>query len=218
METIDDEIIPATLTQIERRLNEWFLNIDHRDRPWVKLSSIVDNEGRFRGAVENTVVMFLANMQHETTISTFNRSLPISDDRYAIVTPPVYLNLYLLFYANFWSNRHQYVTGLGAISRTISYFQQHPTFTHDSLPELDPRIEKLTFELVNLDVTDLNYLIGLAGVKYLPLVLYKVRMIPFQAEAMKGQTPAVQGLESPGYLDEEVDHEPETPDSLEAED
>lgn len=123
METIDDEIIPATLTQIERRLNEWFLNIDHRDRPWAKLSSIVDNEGRFRGAVENTVVMFLANMQHETTISTFNRSLPISDDRYAIVTPPVYLNLYLLFYANFWSNRHQYITGLGAISRTIGYFQ-----------------------------------------------------------------------------------------------
>ena len=34
---------------------------------------------------------------------------------------------------------------------------------------------------------------GLLGTKYLPSVYYKVRLLPFQADAMSGVVPAAQG-------------------------
>src|SRR5436853_173538 len=116
--------------------------------------------------------MFLANIQHETAISTYNSTVPAkSGGGYVVVTPPLYIDLFVLFYANFLNNNYR--EGLGIISRTISFFQQNPWFTHANLPDLDPIIDKLTLEMTNLDVTDLNYLMGLMGTKYLPSVYYK---------------------------------------------
>ena len=34
---------------------------------------------------------------------------------------------------------------------------------------------------------------GLLGTKYLPSVYYKVRLLPFQSDAMSSTTPAAQG-------------------------
>ena len=144
--------------------------------------------------------MFLANIQHETIISTYNRTTPVKDDQYAVVAPPLYIDLFVLFFANFYDKN--YTEGLGMIARTISFFQQNPWFTHNNLPGLDPVIDKLTFEFTNLEVTGVNYLMGLTGAKYLPSAFYKVRMIPFTSDAVQGQVPAAQGVQSPGAVDD----------------
>jgi hypothetical protein len=52
--------------------------------------------------------------------------------------------------------------------------------------------------MVNLEMTDLNYLMGMIGAKYLPSVYYKVRVIPFRSDAMRGQVSAVHGVEPEG--------------------
>jgi hypothetical protein len=71
----------------------------------------------------------------------------------------------------------------------VSFFQQTPFFTHETLPDLDTAIDKITLELVNLDLTQTNHLMGMAGLKYLPAVLYRLRMIPFQSDAIAGVVP-----------------------------
>lgn len=190
--------IRATLELVRDKLNEYFQNIEPRPEEWVILSNIVDHEGRPYEDAKDKVVMFLANIQHETIISTYNRAVPIEDNRYAVVAPPLYIDLYVLFLANFYDRN--YTEGLGAISRTIGFFQQNPAFNHQNMPSLPEDINKLTFELTNLDPTELNYVIGLTGTKYLPSAYYKVRMIPFQSGAMQAETPAVQGVETPGEV------------------
>ena len=40
--------------------------------------------------------MFLANIQHETTISTYNRTMPVKGNQYAIVAPPLYIDLFVV--------------------------------------------------------------------------------------------------------------------------
>ena len=77
-------------------------------------------------------------------------------------------------------------------------------FNHQNLPDLDPSIEQLTFEIVNLGPHELAQVMALAGVKYLPSVLYKVRMIPFASDAMKAEVPAVTSTKAPGDVDDPV--------------
>jgi hypothetical protein len=190
--------IQTTLELIRQKLNESFRNADPREDDWVVLSNIVDHDGQPNDQAKDKIVMFLANIQHETTISTYNRSVPVKGDQYAIVAPPLYINLFVLFFANFQDKN--YSEGLTMISRTISFFQQNAWFTRENLPSLDPVVEKLTLEITNLNPTELNYLMGLTGTKYLPSAYYKIRMIPFDSGAMQGQTPAAKGLQSPADL------------------
>ncbi len=201
--------IRGTLETIRKRLNEFLWNATPREGDWVVLSDLVDLEGNPVAEAQNKLVIFLAGIQRETAISTYNPNVPIAGNRFALVAPPLYIDLLLLFYANF--SGKSYAEGLSTISRTIVFFQQNASFTRDTLPGLDPRIDKLSFELTNLEPVDRSHLMGLAGVKYLPSVYYKMRMIPFVSEAMQAEVPAVQGLQTPGGVaDQDPDADRET--------
>jgi hypothetical protein len=191
--------IQTTLELIRQKLNVSFTTLDPKKEDWVILSNIVDHTGHLYEPTKDKVVMFLANIRHETVISTYNHNVPIKGDQDAVVAPGLYIDLFVLFLANFYDKN--YAEGLGMISRTISFFQQNPWFTHDNLPGLDPVIDKLTFEMTNLEVNDVNYLMGMVGTKYLPSVLYRVRLIPF-VSAIQGEVPAVQRVQAPGGVDD----------------
>ncbi|WP_444997444.1 DUF4255 domain-containing protein [Aliikangiella sp. IMCC44359] len=200
------DLIGTTLDLIKNKLNQYFCNVYQSSDDWVIISNIVNQDGRLYEEAKDKVILFLANIQHETVISTYNKNVPTDNNRYVTIAPPLYINLHLLFYANYFDSNYR--DSLSMISSVISFFQQNSSFTPASLPGLNADIDKLTFDMVNMDMTDLNYLLGLAGTKYLPSVLYKVRMIPFISDEMQGQTPEVQGLQDPaqpkeGLLNEE---------------
>ena len=106
--------------------------------------------------------------------------------------PPLYVNLHVLFYANF--SGKQYHVALDAISSTISFFQQNPVFHQDNSPTLDRQIDKLSFEFSNLDFAEMSQLMGMIGATYLPSVVYKVRLIPFTDNSVAGDIPLVQDV------------------------
>ncbi len=201
--------IEDALVRVRDKLNEFFRNIHSDTDDRVMLSNILDHENRFNSPTRDKLVMFLANITHENSISTYNRNVQVSGDRYAVVAPPLYIDLHVLFLANYYDKN--YVEGLGIISETISFFQQNPYFTHDNLPSLGPDIDKLTFEMVNLDITDLNYLMSLAGAKYLPSVFYKVRMLEFQSGAMQAEVPAAQGVQTPSEPEDDSPRQRRSP-------
>ncbi len=45
------------------------------------------------------------------------------------------------------------------------------------LPKLDPKTERLVIELYSANFGQLNHLRAMHGVKYMPSILYKVRML-----------------------------------------
>lgn len=189
-------MINKVLELIRTQLNGFFQNIDRPGDDWVILSNVVDHEGRPFEDAKGKIVMFLANITHETTVSTYNSTARAkSGSGFVAVQPPLYINLFVLFFANFYDK--QYCDGLQMISRTIGFFQQNPIFTHDTMPDLDASINKLTIEMTNLDLMEVNYLMGALGAKYLPSVFYKLRMIPFAGGAMQAEVPAARGLKTP---------------------
>ena len=93
--------------------------------------------------------------------------------QHVVREPVLRLNLYVLLAANF----KDYKEGLKYLSFLLVYFQSHPSFTAQEFPGLDPRLEKLTLELLSLSFEQLNQVWAFLGAKQLPSVLYKVRLV-----------------------------------------
>ena len=93
-------------------------------------------------------------------------------------SPKIFLNLYLLFSVNL----SVYEESLKRLSFIIQFFQYQNVFTPLSNPgdaqhPFPDSIDELIFDLYTLSFQDLNNLWGIMGSKYLPSVMYKMRLI-----------------------------------------
>jgi len=96
------------------------------------------------------------------------------------IEPPVSLNLYLLMSFEFQT----YELSLLHLSNTIELFQSKRVFSaanEDAANPFPAGLEKLIFELHNMNFEALNNLWGVMGGAYFPSVVYKVRMVQIQA-------------------------------------
>lgn len=190
------DLLKNALETIYELTGAYLENINHRGDGWITLTSLVDHNGTLNQGARDKIVMCIYNITRETTISTYQRNYASTQnekpvDAYAIVNPPLYLDVHLMFMANF--TEKNYSDGLALLSRLIGFFQQTPYFTRDNAPQLLPAIEKLTLEFENLSPVDVNYVMGMLGTRYLPSAFYKLRMIPFTATAMTGRAFPVSG-------------------------
>ena len=101
--------------------------------------------------------------------------------------PRVFLNLYILFAVNLSS----YTESLKRLSFIIQFFQFQPVFVPVSYPSLPAGIDKLILDLHTLSFQDLNNLWGILGSKYLPSVMYKIRMVSISEEFVFGDAPLI---------------------------
>lgn len=98
------------------------------------------------------------------------------DDQIVFRNPSIQLNLYGLFAAHTTS----YAIGMEILSYIIQCFQAQNTFESQTNPNLDPAIGKLTLDMCSLSFEQLNHLWSLLGGKYLPSVLYKIRVVAIE--------------------------------------
>jgi len=110
-------------------------------------------------------------------------------------SPKIYLNLHLLFSANL----SDYGESLKRLSYIIQFFQYQNVFTPLITPG-DPQhpfpdgVDELIFDLYTLSFQDLNNLWGIMGSKYLPSVLYKMRLVIIDENFMKGPAIPIQNI------------------------
>jgi len=151
----------------------------------VIISNIVNPDGSMAVTEPDKMILTLVNLQQETVNQkNYNGS----------TNRPVNMNLYLLFSASF--NDGNYAEGLRYLSAIISFFQSHKVMNHRNTPELSDGIDKLTFEIVNQDLQNQSHLWGTIGGKYLPSILYKVRMVTFQEGVLTGNDVPFSGFGS----------------------
>ena len=130
--------------------------------------------------------------------STTNEDgIPIVKER----MPDIWLNIYLLFGAN----RTEYISALEDISRVIGFFQRKHVFTPAELDVLVEdtvtgdatvdlvNIDKMIFDLYSMSFEELSQLWGIMGGKYIPSVLYKVRLAIIQ-EAVDGTSSRIEAI------------------------
>lgn len=145
---------------------------DQRDDHWVILSNLVNHDGSPALNTENKVVLTLAGLEQEKLVMTYR-----NDNAFQVVGPPVYLDLLVVFYANF--SGREYASGLNAIASIIALFQKNPMFGAQGPLRLPQSMDKLSMELQSPANGELNALLDRLGVKYLPMVCYKLRVLTF---------------------------------------
>lgn len=136
----------------------------------------------------------LVNVE-EDRISKSPQNYVRVNDQVEYRNPKVFLNLYCLFAVY----HNSYETALQYLSYIIQFFQFRPVLTHqnspaDSEPRLDPRIEQLVFDMVTLNFEQVNHLWGALGGKYLPSVLYKVRLVAIEDETPESLGPPITSI------------------------
>ena len=137
-------------------------------------------------AVEK-VVVFLVNVERESVPGSGPPGGSLS--RSTVRPEPVHLNLMIMVAANYGGKN--YDQALKYLSSAVSFFQGRPVFNHQNTPDLDPRIDKLTMEIENLSIADLSNLWGVLSGKYLPSVLYRMRLLSIDTGQVSAQVPRI---------------------------
>jgi len=185
-------MIAKTLTFITELLNqELKMSFGFNDNR-VVASSLVNPDGSMPSNAENKIVISVVNLEHETSINSRGNYMTDGAMSYGKIAPPVHLNLYLLVSANYDSNN--YIEANKVLSAIIGVFQANPYFNKQTNPEMQAPLEKLTMEIFNLPINELSHIWSGIGAKYVPSIIYKVRMLTIQEETIKKEVTGIGGL------------------------
>ena len=163
------------------------------------LGTIVNEEGEVPEENRNKVVLSLVNMEWENTRSRAISYVPRGKRELQKLNEPYNFNLDILVTSLFTD----YAESLKFLSETVYFFQAHNLFDHENTPGLSPKVDQLTFELVRLNYFETHNLWQSLGAKYMPSVLFKMRMLSFQDS---------EGVTTYRVLDPEADVEQRPPD------
>ncbi len=142
------------------------------------------------------IILSLVNLEEEKALKN-GSELSIQGGVQNYAHRPVFLNLYLLFSANF----NDYRTSLSGLSQVIEYFQSKKVFSyHSSPPEAgmpqDERVRhlRLSLDLHTLSFEEINDLWGSLGGKQVPFVLYRARVAEIRAVSNEPEAQPITGI------------------------
>jgi hypothetical protein len=156
----------------------------------VDLSAVVNEKGNVEIDAK-TVGLTLINVEEERT---FRAQAPVmvgTDGNLSSYNPEIKLNLYILLAANHSDHKEALVL----LSYVILFFQSHTVFDSNRYPQLGTDIGKLVIEMSSLTFEQQNQLWASLGAKYMPSVVYKVRMLIVQEQAVGSVTPAIKSID-----------------------
>lgn len=180
-------MITPILKYIAEEINRFY---DNPATPMVEsfvqlgnISQLENSSNSSNADLRSKVILTVVNIDEEKTLKN-NPHIVRQGETLVKRNPTVYLNLFTLFSCA----DDDYETALTRISRVISYFQQKNVFTAESsvVPFPEAHAEKVIMDLFSLNFEQVNHLWGILGGKYIPSVLYKLRLIPIQYADPKG--------------------------------
>lgn len=190
-------MIEAVLRLVSRELNGYLDSKYRRQGNGTELvmPGNVHQDGVVAFEEENKIIASVINIERDTTRRKFNYRSTDDGSRSSYVRPAFDLNVFLLFSAYF--NTDNYLKGLDYLSGILSFFQENGLFAPPSdSPLAEQGIQKLSFELVNLNLQEMSNLWGAMGAKYIPSVIIKTRLITIDEGAIRESIPVISGTDT----------------------
>lgn len=179
-------MIYETLACLSEELNDFFKLKLNTTEEIIVLSGIMNADGTVAIPGENKIVITLVNLEKETLQKLPSKAITNSFSNQNV---PLHINIYVLFSAHFSSNNYE--ESLRFISFIMAYFHGKNVFTKSNTPNMDPKLEKLSIEIVDMNMDTLSNLWSMLGAKYMPSVLYKIRMLHFDESVLREFRPEV---------------------------
>jgi hypothetical protein len=186
-------MIAKVLEVIRQEVNDFIgnkLSDSTRDNR-VVLTSFVDDNGKV-AIPSDSVGLSLLNIEEERTFKMAGMVPTTKAERSSsLVNPPVCLNLQIMFTAYF----NNYTESLKHLSYILACLQTKPVFNKSNttaMADVDP--EKLIFELNTLGLEQQHYIWSMIGLRYLPSVIYKVRMMSVFERDVVSEVPNIKEI------------------------
>ncbi len=157
--------------------------------------------GTGTNVLQERTVLTLVNLDEESTLKN-NIQYERIGNQTILRNPPVHLNLYLLFSANY----DDYENALLRLSQVIEFFQGKRVFTFKNSPlaeyidDEEVAEMKLVMDLHTLSFQEINFLWGSLGGKQVPYVLYRSRLVELQAPRISGKGGLIEEIETRGSV------------------
>lgn len=182
-------MIGSAVSHVAGQLNQYLKRTFDLTEDIVVVANLLEQDGTVTPHTDNKLVVFLVNVEKDTAPHPRRNGNEVGADRQVVTFPPIYLNLHVMVAAHFAGGN--YAEALKFLSNTVAFFQGRPVLDHANSPELDPRIERLVLDIENLTIQDLSALWTILSGRYLPSILYKVRMVAVDSEGVRARTPAL---------------------------
>ena len=165
-------MINEALQFVEKELNNYFKATFQITEDKTIVSNLVNADGSVPISTNYKLVISLVSIEQETSIANLGFTQKTGTG-YQVSNQPLNINLYVLFAANF----NNYNESLKFISSTINFFQANYVFLRKDYPSMGEQSERLVFELLKTDYQNAHYLWNALGAKYVPSMVYKMRML-----------------------------------------
>ncbi len=189
-------MINRLLIAIRNELNEFIkvkdpTNFDTQDI--VVLSNLVDQNGKLvfttstNNQSEHKIVITLVNVEEDRTFKDQTNFKKTAQHSVITRNPDIYINLSVLFTAYSTS----YETSLLILGYVIGFFQMKNFFNPQNTPALMGVVENASVILETLSAEQNNHLWGYLGAKYMPSLVYRMKMLTVQEGQIQTEGPPV---------------------------
>lgn len=162
----------------------------------IVLTNVADNSTGGWAIPSQKLGVSLINIEEEKVFKEQQTQYRNANGDFEQYNPEIKLNLYMLVCANFVSENgdDKYEQGLKQLSRIVSFFQGKNVFTPDNSPAMDANLKKLIVELYSYTFEQQYNFWTILGAKYLPSVLYKVRLLAYQEKRVQNSNDPITGF------------------------
>jgi len=176
-------VIKTILRYIENEINQSVTPSAEKFAILGNISRLESGGGASNADLQDKVILTLVNIDEEKTLK--NNPHYVRDGEALLKrNPTLFLNLYVLISCG----ADDYETALSKISYVIGFFQSKHVFTPENAEAAfpDEHVEKIIMDMFSMNFEQVNHLWGIMGGKYIPSVLYKMRLVPVQEDRGKG--------------------------------
>jgi hypothetical protein len=174
-------MIDQALTFLRDELAAYILARTNSNNVEVKLSKLVNEAGKYAFG-EETIALSVVHLEEDRTFKSQLPEYTYVNGQNVRLEPELKFNVHLMIAANFTV----YAQAWKAISLVLAFFQSHSSFSSQEYPGLNPLFDKINIELASLTYEQQNQIWGYIGGKYLPSVLYRIRLVVIQDDAISG--------------------------------
>ncbi|MDO6686762.1 MULTISPECIES: DUF4255 domain-containing protein [unclassified Agarivorans] len=164
-------------------LNEHLARRFELDEDMAVLSNVQDVAGKAQSSCTNKMVLSLVSIEKDPAY--VNSKQGVLSGAQAYSKQALHLNLYVLLAANFENERYQH--GLRLLSECAEFYHHQSVFDRSNCPTLPNNIDKLVWEIENLNLSEQSHVWSLLGKHCQPSIFYKVRAIPLDTSHISGR-------------------------------